>query len=195
MRWRTFCETVDRARRGARRPARRHARRAARRRPAHAARSRSPAWPPTTTLVERLGLGPATYEGPTGITGVLHGACAEAGHAVGQPVGRASRTTSPPRRTRRRALALVRRLEGLVGVSVDAIGARGGGRRLRAPGQPRRPERPRRPGVRRAPRGAPPTRRSRRSTRPTCRPATSIAREFQRFLRQRGSGGRRLTAA
>src|SRR5215207_5661831 len=38
-----------------------------------AANSQDPA------LVENLGLSPSRYEGPTGITGVLHRACAEAG--------------------------------------------------------------------------------------------------------------------
>jgi proteasome assembly chaperone (PAC2) family protein len=70
-------------------------------------------------LVERLGLSSAQYEGPTGITGVLHSACAEASMpsaslwaAVPHYVAAAPNPKA--------ALALVRRLEGLVGVSVDA---------------------------------------------------------------------------
>jgi predicted ATP-grasp superfamily ATP-dependent carboligase len=70
-------------------------------------------------MVERLGLGSAQYEGPTGITGVLHGACAEAGipsASLWAAVPHYIAATPNPKA----ALALVRRLEGLVGVSVDA---------------------------------------------------------------------------
>lgn len=71
------------------------------------------------TLVERLGLQTASYEGPTGITGVLHTACQEAG------MPSASLWASVPHYVAaapnpKAALALVRKLEGLVGVSVDA---------------------------------------------------------------------------
>jgi predicted ATP-grasp superfamily ATP-dependent carboligase len=71
-------------------------------------------------LVGRLGLSSANYEGPTGITGVLHAACAEAG------IPSASLWASVPHYVAaapnpKAALALVRRLEGLVGVSVDAM--------------------------------------------------------------------------
>jgi predicted ATP-grasp superfamily ATP-dependent carboligase len=70
-------------------------------------------------LVEQLGLQRSSYEGPTGIVGVLHGACA----ATGLPS--ASLWASVPHYVAaapnpKAALALVRRLEGLVGVSVDA---------------------------------------------------------------------------
>src|SRR4051794_23643257 len=70
-------------------------------------------------LIDRLGLQPSTYEGPTGIVGVLHAACAEAG------VPSASLWASVPHYVAaapnpKAALALVRRLEGIVGVSVDA---------------------------------------------------------------------------
>jgi proteasome assembly chaperone (PAC2) family protein len=70
-------------------------------------------------LVERLGLQPTGYEGPTGIVGVLSAACA----ATGLPA--ASLWASVPHYVAaspnpKAALALVRRLEGLVGVSVDA---------------------------------------------------------------------------
>jgi proteasome assembly chaperone (PAC2) family protein len=70
-------------------------------------------------LVERVGLSPSSYEGPTGIVGVLHAACQEAG------VPTASLWASVPHYVAaapnpKAALALVRKLEGLVGVSVDA---------------------------------------------------------------------------
>jgi len=69
-------------------------------------------------LTERLGIQPSRYEGPTGIVGVLHAACADAGlpsvtlwAAVPHYVAAASNPKA--------ALALVRRVEGLIGVSVD----------------------------------------------------------------------------
>jgi predicted ATP-grasp superfamily ATP-dependent carboligase len=70
-------------------------------------------------LVQRLGLQPTSYEGPTGIVGVLHAACQEAG------VPTASLWASVPHYVAaapnpKAALALVRKLESLVGVSVDA---------------------------------------------------------------------------
>jgi predicted ATP-grasp superfamily ATP-dependent carboligase len=70
-------------------------------------------------LVERLGLQRSTYEGPTGIVGVLQTACQDAGlpaaslwAAVPHYVAAAPNPKA--------ALALVRKLESLVGVSVDA---------------------------------------------------------------------------
>ncbi len=70
-------------------------------------------------LVSRLGLNASSYEGPTGITGVLHAACQNAGlpsaslwAAVPHYVAAAPNPKA--------ALALVRKLEGLVGVAVDA---------------------------------------------------------------------------
>jgi proteasome assembly chaperone (PAC2) family protein len=70
-------------------------------------------------LVHRLNLAQSTYEGPTGIVGVLHGACQAAGlpsaslwAAVPHYIAAAPNPKA--------ALALVRKLEGLVGVAVDA---------------------------------------------------------------------------
>jgi proteasome assembly chaperone (PAC2) family protein len=70
-------------------------------------------------LVERLGVSSGNYEGPTGITGVLHGACGQAN------LPSASLWASVPHYVAaapnpKAALALVRRLEMLVGVTVDA---------------------------------------------------------------------------
>jgi predicted ATP-grasp superfamily ATP-dependent carboligase len=70
-------------------------------------------------LVQRLGLVGSTYEGPTGIVGVLHAACTAAA------IPSASLWASVPHYVAaapnpKAALALVRRLESLVGVSVDA---------------------------------------------------------------------------
>jgi proteasome assembly chaperone (PAC2) family protein len=72
-----------------------------------------------SALVSRLGLNSSSYEGPTGITGVLHAACQNAGlpsaslwAAVPHYIAAAPNPKA--------ALALVRKLEGLVGVAVDA---------------------------------------------------------------------------
>ena len=70
-------------------------------------------------LVARLGLSSSSYEGPTGIIGILHAACQDAGlpsaslwAAVPHYIAAAPNPKA--------ALALVRKLEGLVGVAVDA---------------------------------------------------------------------------
>jgi proteasome assembly chaperone (PAC2) family protein len=70
------------------------------------------------TLVEKLSLAQSTYEGPTGIVGVLHTACSDAGMPA------ASLWASVPHYVAaapnpKAALALVRKVEGLVGVTVD----------------------------------------------------------------------------
>jgi proteasome assembly chaperone (PAC2) family protein len=72
-----------------------------------------------SALVERLGLKGSNYEGPTGIVGVVHRACADAG------VPSVSLWASVPHYVAaapnpKAALALLRKLESLVGVSVDA---------------------------------------------------------------------------
>ncbi|MGH2873820.1 MAG: PAC2 family protein, partial [Solirubrobacteraceae bacterium] len=70
-------------------------------------------------LVDRLGLQPSSYEGPTGIVGVLHAACQEAGlpsASLWAAVPHYIAATPNPKA----ALALVRKLEGLVGVAVNA---------------------------------------------------------------------------
>ena len=70
-------------------------------------------------LVERLALQPPTYEGPTGIVGVLQNACANGGMPA------ASLWAAVPHYVAvapnpKGALAILRRLESLVGVTVDA---------------------------------------------------------------------------
>ena len=72
-------------------------------------------------LVSRLGLAPSSYEGPTGIVGVLHAACQRAGlpsASLWAAVPHYIAATPNPKAS----LALVRKLEGLVGVAVDASG-------------------------------------------------------------------------
>ena len=70
-------------------------------------------------LVERLGLSRCTYEGPTGIVGVLHDACRR------RELTSASLWAAVPHYVAavpnpKAALALLRRLEGLTGIAVEA---------------------------------------------------------------------------
>jgi proteasome assembly chaperone (PAC2) family protein len=72
-------------------------------------------------LVDRLGLTRSNYEGPTGVVGVLHDACRRRG------VPSASLWAAVPHYVAavpnpKAALALVRRLESVVGVAVEASG-------------------------------------------------------------------------
>jgi proteasome assembly chaperone (PAC2) family protein len=72
------------------------------------------------SLVERLGLSLSRYEGPTGIVGVLQGAASDAG------IPAASLWAAVPHYVAvvpnpKGALSLLRRLESLVGVTVDAM--------------------------------------------------------------------------
>ena len=135
-------------------------------------------------LIDRLGLQPPTYEGPTGIVGVLHAACADAG------MPSASLWAAVPHYVAvapnpKGALALLRRLESLVGVTVDAMDLETAAadydrqvsraveldpevqafvERLERAADEEDPEDPDLPS------------------------GDVLAREFQRFLRQRGSG-------
>jgi proteasome assembly chaperone (PAC2) family protein len=70
-------------------------------------------------LIERMDLQAPSYEGPTGITGVLHAACADAGLpscSLWAAVPHYVAVVPNPKG----ALAILRRLETLVGVTVDA---------------------------------------------------------------------------
>jgi proteasome assembly chaperone (PAC2) family protein len=70
-------------------------------------------------LISRLGLNRTSYEGPTGIVGVLHAACQQSGipsASLWAAVPHYIAATPNPKAS----LALVRKLEGLVGVAVDA---------------------------------------------------------------------------
>jgi proteasome assembly chaperone (PAC2) family protein len=70
------------------------------------------------TLVERLGFEPPSYEGPTGIVGVLQGVCAEAGlPAVSLWASVPHYVAASP--NPKVALALVRAFEGTTGLAVD----------------------------------------------------------------------------
>ena len=71
------------------------------------------------TLVARLGLSRSSYEGPTGIVGILHAACQQDGlpsASLWAAVPHYVAASPNPKAS----LALVRKLEGLVGVAVDA---------------------------------------------------------------------------
>ena len=70
-------------------------------------------------LTGRLGLSRTSYEGPTGIVGVLHASCQQAGlpsASVWASVPHYVAAAPNPKA----ALALVRKFESLVGVTVDA---------------------------------------------------------------------------
>jgi predicted ATP-grasp superfamily ATP-dependent carboligase len=70
-------------------------------------------------LISRLGLTRSSYEGPTGIIGVLHAACQQDGlpsASLWAAVPHYVAATPNPKAS----LALVRKLEGLLGVVVDA---------------------------------------------------------------------------
>jgi predicted ATP-grasp superfamily ATP-dependent carboligase len=70
------------------------------------------------SLVESLGLAPSSYEGPTGIVGVLHSACMDAGlpsASLWAGVPHYVAAAANPKA----ALALLRRTENMIGVSVD----------------------------------------------------------------------------
>ncbi|MGA9286044.1 MAG: PAC2 family protein [Solirubrobacteraceae bacterium] len=70
------------------------------------------------SMIERIGLKSSRYEGPTGIVGVLHAKCTEAGlpsASVWASVPHYVAAAASPKA----ALALLRKLEMMVGVSVD----------------------------------------------------------------------------
>lgn len=139
------------------------------------------------TLLERLGIEPSSYEGPTGIVGVLHTACADAGlpsaslwAAVPHYVAAA---TNP-----KAALALVRRVETLIGVSVDVSELESAaGDYERQVGLAVQSDPDIQAFVERLEQAAESEERSTPQQVPS---GDILAREFQRFLRQRGGEGR-----
>ncbi len=137
-------------------------------------------------LIDRLGLQAPTYEGPTGIVGVLHAAAADAG------LPSASLWAAVPHYVAvapnpKGALALLRRLESLVGVTVDATqleSAASDYERQVSRAVEMDPEV--QAFVERLERAAD---EEEGPTDPSQIPSGDVlAREFQRFLRQRGSG-------
>jgi proteasome assembly chaperone (PAC2) family protein len=138
-------------------------------------------------LVERLGYERSTYEGPTGIVGVLHHACARAGlPSVSLWASVPHYVAAAP--NPKAALALIRSFEGVAGVAVDAgdleESADDYERQVSAavasdPEVKSFVERLEQ-ALDEADAEAPPER---------IPSADAIARDFQRFLRQRGPGG------
>lgn len=139
-------------------------------------------------LLQRLALEPPTYEGMTGIVGVLHNACAEAGLPA------ASLWASVPHyvasaASPKAALALVRKLESLVGVSVDVTALeQASGEYERQVGLAVQSDPDIQAFVERLERAAESERRQLSAE--DLPSGDSLAREFQRFLRQRGEEGR-----
>jgi predicted ATP-grasp superfamily ATP-dependent carboligase len=138
-------------------------------------------------LVERLGMQTSTYEGPTGIVGVLHSACVAAGLPsaslwAGVPHYVAA-ATNP-----KAALALLRRVEGLLGVSVDVSELESAAADYeRQVGLAVQSDPDIQAFVERLEQAA----ESEEESSPTDVPSGDmLAREFQRFLRQRGPDAR-----
>jgi predicted ATP-grasp superfamily ATP-dependent carboligase len=138
-------------------------------------------------LIERLDLEAPTYEGMTGIVGVLHSACAEAGlpsTSLWASVPHYVASASSPKA----ALALVRKLESIVDVSVDVSELEEATSEYeRQVGLAVQSDPDIQAFVERLERAAESERRQRE---PEDLPSgDSLAREFQRFLRQRGIDG------
>jgi predicted ATP-grasp superfamily ATP-dependent carboligase len=138
-------------------------------------------------LLERLALPSSSYEGPTGIVGVLHTACADAG------LPSASLWASVPHYVAaaanpKAALALLRRVEVLIGVSVDVSELESAAADYeRQVGLAVQSDPDIQAFVERLEQAAD----SEEQTSPEDVPSgDALAREFQRFLKQRGPEGR-----
>ena len=71
-------------------------------------------------MVDKLGFQPSSYEGPTGMVGVLHHACSEAGFtAVSLWASVPHYVAAAP--NPKAALALIRSFEGVAGIAVDGL--------------------------------------------------------------------------
>ncbi len=139
-------------------------------------------------LLERLDIQASSYEGPTGIVGVLHTACAQAG------LPSASLWASVPHYVAaaanpKAALALLRRVEVLIGVSVDVSELESSAADYeRQVGMAVRSDPDIQAFVERLEQAADS---EEQSTPPDDLPSGDIlASEFQRFLRQRGREGK-----
>jgi predicted ATP-grasp superfamily ATP-dependent carboligase len=137
-------------------------------------------------LLERVGIQASSYEGPTGIVGVLHTACAQAGlpsaslwAAVPHYVAAAANPKA--------ALALLRRVEVLIGVSVDVTELESSAEDYeRQVGLAVRSDPDIQAFVERLEQAADSEEQSTQEELPS---GDIIASEFQRFLRQRGREG------
>ncbi len=138
-------------------------------------------------LLERIGIQASSYEGPTGIVGVLHTACAQAGlpsaslwAAVPHYVAAAANPKA--------ALALLRRVEVLIGVSVDVTELESSAEDYeRQVGLAVRSDPDIQAFVERLEQAADSEEQSTPEELPS---GDIIASEFQRFLRQRGAEGK-----
>ncbi len=138
-------------------------------------------------LLERVGIQASSYEGPTGIVGVLHTACAQAGlpsaslwAAVPHYVAAAANPKA--------ALALLRRVEVLIGVSVDVTELESSAEDYeRQVGLAVRSDPDIQAFVERLEQAADSEEQSTPEELPS---GDIIASEFQRFLRQRGADGK-----
>ena len=138
-------------------------------------------------LLERVGIQASSYEGPTGIVGVLHTACAAAGlptaslwAAVPHYVAAAANPKA--------ALALLRRVEVLIGVSVDVTELESSAEDYeRQVGLAVRSDPDIQAFVERLEQAADSEEQSTPEELPS---GDIIASEFQRFLRQRGGEGK-----
>ncbi len=138
------------------------------------------------SMLERLSIQPISYEGPTGIVGVLHAACADAGlpaaslwAAVPHYVAAA---TNP-----KAALALLRRVEVLIGVSIDVSELESAAADYeRQVGLAVQSD----PDIQAFVERLEQTAMDEDSSPANVPSGDAIAREFQRFLRQRGPEGR-----
>src|SRR6201995_66755 len=138
-------------------------------------------------LMERLGMQGSTYEGRTGIVGVLHAACAKAGlpsASLWAGVPHYVAAAANPKA----ALAVVRRVEGLAGVSVGVSEMESAGADYeRQVGLAVQSDPDIQAFVERLEQAA----ESNEEVGPEDVPSgDAIAREFQRFLRQRGRESR-----
>jgi proteasome assembly chaperone (PAC2) family protein len=137
-------------------------------------------------LISRLDLTQSSYEGPTGIVGVLHAACQRAGlpsASLWAAVPHYIAATPNPKA----ALALVRKFEGLVGVAIDATSletaAEEYDRQVNLAVQSD-------PDVQAFVERLEQATESSEEDHPTSLPSgDTIARDLQRFLRQRDAGG------
>src|SRR6202161_579998 len=134
-------------------------------------------------MIERLGLKSSRYEGPTGIVGVLHATCAEAGlpsASVWASVPHYVAAAASPKA----ALALLRKLELMVGVSVDVSELeQAAGEYEHQVGLAVQSDPDIQAFVERLEKAAESDEQSSPAEVPS---GDAIAREFQRFLRQRG---------
>ena len=138
------------------------------------------------SLAERVGLSRSNYEGPTGITGVLHGACQARGIpsvSLWAAVPHYVAVVPNPKG----ALALVRKLEGVVGVAVEASALESAAVDYeRQVNRAVESDPEVQAFVERLEQAAP---EDEALADPESLPSgDSLAREFQRFLRQRGTG-------